>query len=94
MEYKAKFLDFISSIQMDKDHPFESVIIYWEWKEYGNNAIMQYEYHASVSAAWYQYILGTKWFAKKYNHKHQEEVMKEEIRQSDKSVLLLDYVQY
>jgi len=89
-EYKARFLSFIKSLQLDEDHPFDSIIIYWEWKDYGASKTVPYEYHASVSAPWYEYILGTKWFTK---HKPVPETLND-IIQSNDNVLLVDYVQY
>lgn len=92
-EYKDKFLSFIKSLQMDERHPFDSVKVYWEWVEYGAHKIKKYEYHASTNAPWYQYILGTKWFAKHYHEKFSMEYVNDIIKEK-RSTLLLDYVEY
>lgn len=64
----------------------DSAITYWDWKEYSIADIDIKEYHASVSAKWYQYILGCKWFALMYPCTFKHSIV------SNNSVLLLDYV--
>lgn len=68
----------------------DSAITYWNWKEHYKPFIKVKEYHASVSAKWYQYILGCKWFANKYNTFGKDITMKDLT--SINEVLLLDYV--
>lgn len=92
-EYKNKFLSFIKSLQMDERHPFDSIKVYWEWVDYGPHKIRQREYHASTNAPWYQYILGTKWFAKHYHEKFSRMYVNDIIK-DERSTLLLDYVEY
>lgn len=42
--------------------------IFWDWDDpIIKSRFTTKEYHASVSSKWYQYILGTKWFAKRFN---------------------------
>lgn len=91
-EYKEKFLSFIDSLQIDKAHPFDSVIVYWEWKNYGMSKVEPYEYHASVMAHWYQYIFGIKAFAKYLSRKLSTNAGEYFIK--NENVFLLDYVQY
>lgn len=68
----------------------DSAITYWDWKEHYKPLIEVKEYHASVSAEWYQYLLGCKWFAKHYNNyaKKRHYCYSED----NERVLLLDYV--
>lgn len=68
----------------------DSVITYWNWKEYKKPTIEVKEYHSSVIARWYQYLLGCKWFAKHYN-KYAKEQHYDYVEDSER-VLLLDYV--
>lgn len=66
----------------------DSAITYWNWKEHYKPLVEVKEFHASVSAKWYQYLLGCKWFALTYSgiskYPDIDECMNE--------VLLLDYV--
>ena len=68
----------------------DSAITYWDWKEHYKPLIEVKEYHASVSAKWYQYLLGCKWFAKHYNSYAKQ--IHYGYSEDDKRVLLLDYV--
>lgn len=68
----------------------DSAITYWDWKEHYKPLIEVKEFHASVSAKWYQYILGCKWFANKYNTFGKDITMKDLA--SINEVLLLDYI--
>lgn len=66
-------------------------ITYWNWKNYVVNPTIEIkEFHASVSAKWYQYILGCKWFANKYNAF--VKTFNIEYKECPNRVLLLDYV--
>lgn len=89
--YKNTFFDFVDWMK-ENGVKVDSVIVYWEWKGYGTNSIKQHEYHTSVSAPWYKYILGTKWFAKHYNKKYLEE--NKDIVNGDNDVALIDYIQF
>lgn len=62
-------------------------IIYWQWKNpFKGKAITPIiEDHSSVKTKWYQYILGTKWYANKIKHKYNE------YKKSD-NIYLVDYV--
>lgn len=86
--YKHKFFSLCDNLK-NIGFNIDSVIIYWEWKEYECPKIELHEYHASVSASWYQYILGTKWFAKHYN-KYAKEIYYGYAEDNER-VLLLNY---
>ena len=90
-EYKNDFLDLVEWLKSN-DLKVDSAIVYWDWQEWQPNTITQHEYHASVSAPWYKYILGTKWFAKHYNKKYLNK--NKEILESEDKVILLDYIQF
>lgn len=68
----------------------DSAITYWDWKEHYKPFIEVKEYHASVKATWYQYLLGCKWFANKYNAF--AKYFNIEYGTCPNRVLLLDYV--
>ena len=85
---KLDFLNLCDYLETHKGLNIDSIIVFWEWKEYGERKIQQYEYHSSVSAPWYQYLLGTRWFAK---HHNKDKTDSEYLRDDDK-VLMLDYV--
>ena len=68
----------------------DSAITYWNWKEHYKPLVKVKEYHASVSAKWYQYVLGCKWFANKYNTFGKYITIKDLA--SINEVLLLDYI--
>ena len=62
-------------------------ITYWNWdyKYYYNNQFNIIEDHASVKAKWYEYILGTKYYATKVGYKYINE-------HSFKNIYLLDFI--
>ena len=68
----------------------DSAITYWDWKEHYKPLVEVKEFHASVSAKWYQYILGCKWFAKHYNSYAKQRHYG--YSEDNERVLLLDYV--
>ena len=68
----------------------DSAITYWNWKEHYKPLVEVKEYHASVKATWYQYLLGCKWFANKYNAFAKS--FNIEYGTCPNRVLLLDYV--
>ena len=68
----------------------DSAITYWDWKEHYKPFIEVKEFHASVSAKWYQYLLGCKWFAKHYNNYAKKRHYG--YSEDNERVLLLDYV--
>ena len=90
-DYKTEFLSLITEFFHNKVY-VDSAIVYWEWHEYLIRSVKQYEYHVSVSAPWYKYIFGTKWFAKLYNKKYFDG--NKEILESKDEVILLDYIQF
>lgn len=83
---KQRFIDYLSYLKEEYNINIDSAITYWNWKECCAPFIRVKEFHASVSAKWYQYLLGCKWFANRYNNfsKASNMCMNE--------VLLLDYV--
>lgn len=87
--YQNDFLSLITSLKSN-GLLIDSAIVYWTWKEHAECKINQSEYHSSVSAPWYQYILGTKWFARHYNKKYLEYHQ----TSMDDYVTLIDYVEY
>lgn len=68
----------------------DSAITYWDWKEHYKPLVEVKEYHASVKATWYQYLLGCKWFAKHYNNYAKQRHYG--YSEDNERVLLLDYV--
>lgn len=82
------FLSYVNMVERTYNVNVDSAITYWDWKEHYKPSIEVKEFHASVSAKWYQYLLGCKWFALTYSgiskYPDVEECMNE--------VLLLDYV--
>ena len=85
---RQRFIAYLSYLQQEYNICIDSAITYWNWIEHYKPFIEVKEFHASVSAKWYQYILGCKWFALTYSgiskYPDVEECMNE--------VLLLDYV--
>lgn len=63
----------------------DSAITFWDWKELLEPTISCTEYHLSVTGDWYDYILGTKVFAKRHNAS--------KFKESD-FLYLIDYAQY
>lgn len=84
------FKDYIDIIKRDFNVNIDSAITFWDWKEHYKPTIEIKEYHASVSAKWYQYILGCKWFAK-HKNKYAKETYYD-YGEDNERVLLLDYV--
>lgn len=89
VQYRLDFIDWVVHLLYD-GLEVDSVIIYWNWENWKERQIIQYEYHTSVSAPWYKYILGTKWFAKHYNKNYLKENETKVLSEDD--VLLMDYV--
>lgn len=87
-EYKDEFFELCNYL-IAKGMQIDSIIVNYEWKEQYNRKIQQDEYHSSVSAPWYKYILGTKWFAKNHN---KDKVNSEYLKDDDK-VLMLDFIE-
>lgn len=96
---KPKNADLLTSMfisVVDKFASYENIslsyIIYWNWRyNYVNSKPIDVEeYHASVSAPWYKYLLGTKWFAKHYNKYAKKTYY--DYSEDNERVLLLDYV--
>ena len=91
VNYKiARFKTYINILIEKYDVDIDSAITYWDWKEYSIADIDIKEYHASVKAKWYQYILGCKWFSNKYNAF--AKAFNIEYKEYSNRVLLLDYV--
>lgn len=92
-KYKNEFLELIYTLK-NLDINIDSAIVFWEWKDYYKHKkqLIQYEKHSSVCASWYEYLLGTKWFAIKYNSKYIKGYNKR--CNTKQSVLLIDYIEY
>lgn len=85
------FLGLIAELKKRFNIVIDSAITYWDWREYINESMcFIMEHHASVYAKWYEYILGTKRFAKKHNNKYIAVHMREKLSETD--VLLMDYL--
>lgn len=84
------FYSFIDYVMQDSVATIDKAIIFWNWKHIIDAGANVTECHASVSAKWYEYILGTKRWARKHN----QEVMATENNalKGNGNVLLLDYV--
>ena len=66
---------------------FDSAIVFWELKEYLTPQIKVIENHFSVKPKkWWEYLLGTRYFAWKVRKENQEEINSQSI------VVLKDYV--
>ena len=82
------FESYLRIIRKKYNVNIDSAITYWDWKEHYKPSIEVKEFHASVSAKWYQYLLGCKWFALTYSGISKYPDVEECINE----VLLLDYV--
>lgn len=92
-EIENRFKLFVQRVKArlaDSNFNLDSVIVYWKWKEYKLPNIEVKEYHASVSAKWYQYIFGTKLFAKRHNKYARQTYY--DYAEDNERVLLLDYI--
>lgn len=83
---KHRFTNYLSYLKEEYNINIDSAITYWDWKECCAPFIKVKEFHASVSAKWYQYLLGCKWFANRYNN------FSKAANMCMNEVLLLDYV--
>lgn len=87
-EYQRKCLYLL----MSKIDDFSNIVIddvrlYWDW----HNPIISSklgikEFHVSVSGKWYQYLLGTKWFAKHFNKEYKNNT------NTNSNVHLMDFI--
>lgn len=85
---KCYLIDFANRFNsIDKLICLEHTITYWNWKPtyYHINNFSIIEDHASVKAKWYEYILGTKYYATKVGYKYINE-------HSSKNIYLLDFI--
>lgn len=89
-EILGQFYDFLDYVMKNTTITIDKAIIFWNWKHIIDNGIEITEYHASVSAKWYEYIGGLECWAELHNN----EILtsKSDIIQNDKEVLLMDYV--
>lgn len=88
-EHRNIFTYYVRYLQFERGLQIDSAICMWEWRELlSTRKIVQQEFHASVSAPWYEYILGCRWFAKHHNRKAMQAVA------LCNEALLLDYVEY
>lgn len=86
-EHQLKsFNSFIEQFKkFDRRICLDHSITYWNWKYYSNSQFNIIENHASVKAKWYEYILGTKYYAVKVGYKYINE-------KSLKNVYLIDFI--
>ena len=87
---RQRFIAYLYYLQQEYNICIDSAITYWDWKEHYKPLVEVKEYHASVSAKWYQYLLGCKWFAKHYNNYAKKRHYG--YSEDNERVLLLDYV--
>ena len=85
-----RFIAYLSYLEQEYNVNIDSAITYWDWKEHYKPSIEVKEFHASVSAKWYQYLLGCKWFALTYAGKYKYKYP--DIDECINEVLLLDYI--
>lgn len=83
--------EFFNRFLVDMSYNFqhieiEKAIVFWSWTYLIDKGEEIDEYHASVSAPWYQYVLGTKWFAKHKAHEYYE------IHKKENKVIMIDYI--
>lgn len=87
-EYKNKFLDLCRNLMYNHSWNIDRIIDFATWNEYKTPTINYTEYHVSVSGKWYNYIFGTKLFAKLKNEKYIS-------NQTDTEMYyMIDYVQF
>lgn len=88
-EYQLKcFKSFINQFNgFDERICLDHSIVYWNWdyKYYHNDQFNIIEDHASVKAKWYEYILGTRYYAAKVGYKYIN-------RHISKNIYLLDFI--
>lgn len=84
------FYGFLDYIMLNTTINISKAIIFWNWKHIIDNGIEVTEYHASVSGKWYEYIGGLECWAELHNNNILASTS--DIIQSDKEVLLIDYV--
>jgi len=84
------FYNFIDHVLKNTTITIDKAIVFWNWKHIIDNGIDVTEYHASVSAKWYEYIGGLECWAELHNNIAL--TSKSDVVQSNKDVLLIDYV--
>ena len=96
-QYIKRFLALIKLINSNTSSKciIDDSIIFWNWMHVDfmtdlpkEGKLNMVEYHTSIMSKWYEYILGTKWFAKKYNDKF---ITTDKVDSTD-TVYLIDYV--
>lgn len=85
-----RFYNFLDYIKTHTAFTIDKAIVFWNWKHIIDDGIEVIEYHASVSAKWYEYIWGLKCWTEYYNSAAISS--KADVIQSDNEVLLIDYV--
>lgn len=93
--YLSRFKDIIDDMKYFVPNVnITECITFWNWKNYEELCTCKLsvvlEKHTSVCSPWYKYILGTKWFAKKYNKEYNCKTN----RETKSGVILLDYIEY
>lgn len=85
-----RFYNFIDYVLKNTTITIDKAIIFWNWKHIIDHGIDVIEYHASVSAKWYEYIGGLECWAEMHNNASL--TSKSDVAQSNNEVLLMDYV--
>lgn len=85
--YKNLFKQFCDNFRhnFDTNIKLAQTIVYWDWSVTDYLHFNIIEDHSSVKTKWYQYILGTKWYANKVKHKYNE-------YKKSNNIYLVDYV--
>lgn len=97
VHYKKRFLALVKLIDANTQSKciIDDSITFWNWQHLdyktgfdNKNRLSMIEYHTSIISKWYEYILGTKWFARKHN----KEFLTEEMKRDSHIVYLMDYL--
>lgn len=89
----SEFLEHIYEIsRLYENIIIDDEITFWNWKHYIKPIISVKENHASVCTEWYEYIFGTKYYARNNNHLAIQ--CDEDYYWSSNKTLMLDFVEY
>lgn len=89
MLFKELIKDWETDKYLKKYLTIDEARIYWDWQHpLIKSKYRIIEVHTSVCSPWHKYILGTKWFAKKYN----SYTIVDESQITSNIVYLIDYV--
>lgn len=84
------FYGFLEYVMNNTTLTIDKAIVFWDWTHIIDNGIEITEYHASVSAKWYEYIGGLECWTELHNG--DALLSHSEITQNNEKVLLIDYV--